>query len=146
MLALPDFTKEFVLECDASELILELYLQQEDHPIAFFSWKLAELHHKLAAYERELIGLAKVVLHWRSYLWGWRFLIRTDLYSLKYLLVQRLSTSPQIHWISKLLGYDFGAGRTNKVANALSRRSDFKDTETGADSPTCQNENDKMAE
>ncbi|WZY79054.1 hypothetical protein YC2023_025438 [Brassica napus] len=46
-------------------------------------------------------------------------------YSLKYLLEQRLSTSPQVHWISKLLGFDFSveyrSGMTNKVAGALSR-------------------------
>lgn len=56
---------------------------------------------------------------------GKTFLIRTDHYSLKYLLEQRLSTSPQVHWISKLLGFDFSveyrSGMTNKVAGALSR-------------------------
>ena len=61
-------------------------------------------------------------------MWGRRFLIRTDHYSLKYLLEQRLSTSPQVHWISKLLGFDFSvefrSGMTNKVADALSRRDD----------------------
>lgn len=125
VLALPDFTKEFVVECDASGSGIGAVLQQEGHPIAFFSRTLAARHVKLAAYERELIGLAKAVIHWRPYLLGRRFLIRTDHYSLKYLLEQRLSTSPQVHWISKLLGFDFSveyrSGMTNKVADALSR-------------------------
>lgn len=133
VLALPDFTKSFIIECDASGSGIGAVLLQQDHPIAFFSRQLAERHHKLVAYERELIGLAKAVIHWRPYLWGRQFLIRTDHYSLKFLLEQRLSTSPQIHWISKLLGYDFGvefrSGKTNKAADALSRWSDSPEEE-----------------
>ena len=45
---------------------------------------------------------------------------------MKFLLDQRLSTIPQNHWISKLMGYDFRVefrpGRFNVVADALSRR------------------------
>lgn len=126
LLSLPDFGQTFVVECDALGSGIGAVLHQQGRPIAFFSRKLAERHYKLAAYERELIGLSKAVLHWRPYLWGQRFLIRTDHYSLKFLLEQRLSTSPQIHWISKLLGFDFDvefcSGKTNKVADALSRR------------------------
>ena len=94
--------------------------------LAFFSRPLAPHHAKLAAYERELIGLVKAVRHWRPYLWGRTFLVRTDHYSLKYLLDQRLSTIPQTQWVSKLLGYDFSVeyrpGRLNTVVDALSRR------------------------
>nr|CAB3494457.1 unnamed protein product [Digitaria exilis] len=75
---------------------------------------------------RELIGLMHAVRHWRPYLWGRRFTIRTDHYSLKYLLDQRLTTIPQHHWVGKLLGFDFTVvykpGATNIVADALSRR------------------------
>lgn len=53
-------------------------------------------------------------------------MIRTDHYSLKYLLQQQLTTSPQQHWMSKLLGFDFEVeykpGKLNKAADALSRR------------------------
>ena len=53
------------------------------------------------------------------------FLVRTDHYSLKFLLDQRLSTIPQHHWVGKLLGFDFSVeykpGATNTVANALYR-------------------------
>ena len=58
--------------------------------------------------------------------------MRTDHFSLKYLLDQRLATIPQHHWVGKLLGFDFTIeykpGATNTVADALSRR----DTAEGA--------------
>jgi hypothetical protein len=80
----------------------------------------------LAAYEQELIGLVQAVRHWRPYLWGRSFIIRTDHYSLKFLLDQRLSTIPQHTWVSKLFGYDFQVvfqpGKHNMAADALSRR------------------------
>jgi len=77
----------------------------------------------VAAYERELIGLVR---HWRPYLWGRHFVVRTDHYALKFMLDQRLSTIPQHQWISKLFGFDFRVeyrpGHLNTVADALSRR------------------------
>jgi hypothetical protein len=52
--------------------------------------------------------------------------VRTDHFSLKYLLDQRLTTIPQHAWVSKLFGYqlkvEFKLGRQNTAADALSRR------------------------
>jgi hypothetical protein len=61
----------------------------------FFSKPIAARHSKPVVYEHELIGLVHVVRHWRAYLWGRLFIIKTDYYSLKFLLDQRLSTIPQ---------------------------------------------------
>jgi hypothetical protein len=126
ILALPDFTKTFIVECDASGSGIGAVLHQADGAIAFFSRALPPRHRGLAAYERELIGLSQAVRHWHPYLWGRAFIVRTYHQPLKYILDQRLATIPQHHWVSKLLGYDFTIeykpGRTNVVADALSRR------------------------
>ncbi|WVZ53447.1 hypothetical protein U9M48_004387 [Paspalum notatum var. saurae] len=128
---LPDFQPLFILECDASGTGCGAVLHQGAGPVAFFSRAFAPRHRGLAAYEHELIGLVQAVRHWRPYLWGRTFVIRTDHYSLKYLLDQRLVTILQHHWVSKLLGFDFSVeyrpGRSNVVADALSRR-DADDT------------------
>lgn len=126
VLALPDFSQPFVIECDASDLGIGAVLLQNKQPIAFFSRVLARRHQPLPAYEKELIGLVKAIRHWRSYLWGQHFIVRTDHYSLKFLLEQKALTPPQQHWLAKILGYSFSveykAGRLNTVADALSRR------------------------
>jgi hypothetical protein len=133
VLQMPDFSRQFIVDCDASGTGFSTVLHQVEGPLAFFSCPFATHHSKLAAYEQELIGLVQVVRHWRPYLWGRRFLVRTDHYSLKFLLDQRLSTVPQHQWLSKLFGFDFAVeyrpGRLNSVADALSRRDeDASDT------------------
>jgi hypothetical protein len=97
ILAMPDITKPFIVECDASTYGFDAVLIQEGHPIAFFSRPVVPRHHALTAYERELIGLVHAVRHWRPYLWGCRFVVKTDHYSLKYMLDQRLAMTPQDH-------------------------------------------------
>jgi hypothetical protein len=114
------------VECDVSSTGFGAVLHQENGPIAYFSRMIAPRHAKLAAYERELIGLVTAAKHWRPYLWGHAFVIRSYHYSLKYILDQRLSTIPQHQWVSKLLGYDFSVeykpGKQNTVVDALSHR------------------------
>jgi hypothetical protein len=124
VLALPDFTKIFIIECDASYGFGAVLLQDKK-PLAFYSRPVAPRHASLAAYERELIGLVQAVRHWRPYLWGRHFRVRNDHYSFNFLLDQLLATIPQHHWVGKLLVFDFEVeykpGSTNIVADALSR-------------------------
>jgi hypothetical protein len=68
LLALPDFTQPFIVECDASTYGFGAVLLQDQHPVAFFSRPAASRHRSLAAYERELIGLVLAIRHWRPYL------------------------------------------------------------------------------
>jgi hypothetical protein len=115
-----------VVECDASGAGVGAVLHQGSGAIAYFSRQIAAQHAHLAEYERELIGLVQAVRHWRAYLWGREFIVKTGHYGLKYLLDQRLTTIPQHQWISKLIGYDFRVqykpGTSNTVADALPRR------------------------
>jgi hypothetical protein len=126
VLQLPDFSKPFIVDCDASGAGFSVVLHQDAGPLAFFSRVVTSHHAKLAAYEYELIGLVKAVRHWQPFLWTQPFVVRTDHFNLKYLLDQRLSTIPQHAWVSKLFGYqftvEFKPGRQNMVADALSHR------------------------
>jgi hypothetical protein len=63
VLQLPDCEKPFIVDCDASGSGFGAVLHQGDGALAFFSRPFAARHLKLAAYERELIGLVQAVRH-----------------------------------------------------------------------------------
>jgi hypothetical protein len=63
VLQMPNFAKLFVVDCDASGAGFGVVLHQGAGPLAYFSKPFAARHLKLAAYERELIGLVQAVRH-----------------------------------------------------------------------------------
>jgi hypothetical protein len=68
LLQLPDFSKRFYVNYDASGSDFGAVLHQGEGVVAYFSRVLAPHHARLPAYERELIVLFKVVRNWRPYL------------------------------------------------------------------------------
>lgn len=142
LLQLLGFSRRFIVDCDASGAGFGSVLHQGDGAIAFFSRPVAPQHAKLPAYERELIGLVKAVRHWRPYLWGRPFVVRTDHHSLKFILDQHLSTIPQHTWVSKLFGYDltveYRPGKLKAAADALSRRDEETQSVSAISLPVFQ--------
>jgi hypothetical protein len=131
VLALPDFTKTFVLECDTSGKGIGVVLMQVGRPLAFTSKQLSEKNLGKPIYEKEMLAILHAVELWRPYLLGQRFQIKTDHQSLKYFLEQRISSQEQQKWVTKLFGYDYEIiykkGKDNVVADALSRNMKTKD-------------------
>jgi hypothetical protein len=107
VLALPDFSKPFVIECDASSHGIGAILMQDRCPITYFSQALHGRNINLSTYEKEMLALVTAIQRWRPYLLGQRFVVRTDHRSLKYLWDQTITIEAQQKWLVKLMGYDF---------------------------------------
>jgi hypothetical protein len=126
VLALPDFSQQFVIECDTSGFGIGAVLMQGRRPIAYFSQALHGRNLVLSTYEKEMLALVTAVQKWRPYLLGHRFVVRADHRSLKFLWDQTIATEAQQRWLNKLMGYDFvieyKKGHDNRVADALSRQ------------------------
>ncbi|KAD4888237.1 hypothetical protein E3N88_20310 [Mikania micrantha] len=129
VLQLPDFSKSFCIECDASSEGIGAILTQDNHPIAYFSKGLATASKFKSAYDRELLALVLAVQKWSHYLLGHHFFIKTDHYTLKFLCEQRITTTEQQRLLLKLMPYDFSVihrrGTENRGADALSRHPEF---------------------
>lgn len=116
VLALPDFSREFVVECDASIVGIGAVLHQA----------LQGKQLLLSTYKKEILALVMAVQKWRPYFLGRHFVVQSDHHNLKYLWSQKISTTAQQKWLYKLMGFDFfieyKKGGENIVADALSHR------------------------
>ena len=125
VLALPDFSKPFSIQTDASELGVGAVLLQEGHPLAFVSKALGPRTRGLSTYKKEYLAVLVAVEQWRAYLQHGEFLIYTDQRSLSHLTDQRLHTPWQLKLYTKLVGLQYKIvykpGASNQAADALSR-------------------------
>ena len=133
VLGYPDFSREFVLETDASLQGLGAVLSQQDDSwklcvIAYASRSLCPLErsmHNYSSAKLELLALKWAVTEkFHDYLVGSKFHVYTDNSPLAYVRESKLGAS-QIQWLNELALFDFTihyrTGRSNRAANALSR-------------------------
>jgi hypothetical protein len=126
VLALPDFSKMFEIECDASGVGIEGVLMQEKKPIAFFSEKLSGPTSNYLVYDKELYALVRSLETWQHYLFSKEFVIHSDHESLKHLKGQLKLNRRHAKWCEFIESFPYVVkykkGKENVVADALSRR------------------------
>ena len=132
VLVLPDFTKEFGLTTDASDTAIGSTLEQVDEKgkligvIGYFSKKLIAAQLNYFVMEKEFLAIIESLKHFRSILYGRRFVLRSDHLSLTYIMSQGKVPQNRIaRWLDFLSEYDFEiqhiSGTKNNAADALSR-------------------------
>lgn len=129
ILKYPDFTKEFTITCDASDIAIGSVLSQThisgDMPVAFASRVLNKAEKSYSTSEKELLAMVWSVNHFRPYVYGRFFTIVTDHKPLIWLCKNENPSSRLLRWRIKLEEYNFKiihkAGALNTNADALSR-------------------------
>lgn len=125
VLALPDFTKPFVLEADASGYGLGAVLMQDGRPLSYFSKTIGPKAAAWSTYDKDALAIIEAVKKWKHYFLATSLIIKIDQESLKYIQEQKLTEGIQHKLLLKLLGYNFTIeykkGKENRVDDALSR-------------------------
>ena len=135
ILSYPSKEGKFILETDSSNYCIGGVLKQEqngiERVIAYGSRKLSKSEVNYCITKKEFLAIIYFVRHYKHYLLGKNFLIRTDHEPLKGILNTAKKVSNQfVRWKIELEQYNFDIeyikGNTNIVADTLSRMIDCK--------------------
>lgn len=129
ILQYPDFNKQFILTTDASKqacgAVLSQNFEDQDLPIAFASRAFTKGEANKATIEQELAAIHWAINYFRPYLYGNKFLVKSDHKPLVYLFAMKNPSSKLTRMRLDLEEYDFEVeyikGKDNVGADALSR-------------------------
>ena len=141
ILASFDPERKIILETDTSDQALGSCLSQPDaeeqlHPVAYCSRKFSgpELNYDVP--NKELLAIVDAFEEWQAYLEGSRYpiVVYSDHKNLSYFTTTKKLNQRQVRWAELLASYNFQIhywkGSENKLADALSQRSDLTTEET----------------
>ena len=100
--------------------------------LSYFSCKLHDAETRYPAYDRALLGIQDAIVYWKSNLHGAEqpFLVHMDHANLPWILTQSHLTVRHMDILTVLQNFDWEVKRIpgvkNQVADALSRRPDFR--------------------
>ena len=123
ILAMPDWTKPFILDTDACETGIGAVLSQSsmdssEHVIAYASRLLTKPERNYCVMCKELLAVVTFLNHFRHYLISKPFTIRTDHGTLIWLQNFRSPEGQLARWLEKLQEYQFtilGVGTTMQM-------------------------------
>lgn len=130
VLMAPDFSKEFVIQCDASDRGLGAVLCQEDsegreRPVLYLSRKLSSREETYSTSEKECACLVWAIQKLACYVAGSRFIVETDHCPLTWLNKMSSKNGRLLRWSIALQQHNFVVrykkGKLHTNADGLSR-------------------------
>jgi len=105
ILVYPDYDKQFIVECDASNyaiggVLSQLWEDNELHPVYFYSKKLSKAEINYSITEKELLAIKTAFVEWRHLLMGAKHKILVYNDHRNFLFVIK----PQLYTLAKLAG------------------------------------------
>jgi reverse transcriptase-like protein len=147
ILILFDYEKQIWVHADASDYALGSVISQKDaqgrlRPVLFYSRKFLPAERNYSTPDKELLAIVQTLKKYRHYLQGTKYpvIVKSDHQNLKTFTTTKTLNARQARWAEELSSYDFVIehvkGKENVVADALSRRPDYRDKDT-KNEPAC---------
>ena len=127
---IPRLYKTILVDCDASDFGIGGVLSQMirpgvEQPISYLSRTLSKPERKYAVARREMLALVDSLRHFRCYILGRKFKVRTNRSALQLLRTFKEPVGQVARWIERLAEYDIDIenrqGKQHANADALSR-------------------------
>ena len=130
ILAYPDYNIPFILDTDASNVGCGAVLSQEQEGLARVIAYYSKMHSpeeiNYCVTRQELLAIVKALKHFRPYLYGRKFTVRTDHASLAWLIRTPHPTNQLARWLELLSEFDLELvhrkGLKHNNADGLSRQ------------------------
>ena len=130
VLQIPDFSREFTLVCDASDVAVSAVLNQKEGeelaPIAYSSRLLSPAERRYSTHEKECLAVVWGCEKYRTYLEHKEFCLQTDNQALAWLLRHAKELGRIGRWVLRLAPFKFQvshvSGKSNVVADCLTRQ------------------------
>lgn len=137
VLFMPDFSKPFIMETDASNEgaggVLLQFIDGKERVIEYMSQRFSDTQKNYSVTERECLAVVLAIEKWRSYIEGAKFTVVTDHASLQWLYNLKDPSGRLARWALRLLPYEFEIihrkGSNHLLPDALSRCVEVLDLE-----------------
>jgi hypothetical protein len=131
ILRMPDFSKIFYVQTDASDVgaggVLLQIFNEVKCPIAFFSKKFSPVQRNYSVTEKECLAIIWTIQKFEIFLYGREFILETDHQALTFIDQVKSTNSRIMRWALFLQNYRFQVlaikGSDNVIADYLSRSS-----------------------
>ena len=129
VLAFPKEDLPYIVDTDASDYgiggVLSQCIEGTEHVIAYYSKSLNPAQQKYCTTRRELLAVVATLDHFKGYVWGPKFMVRTDHAALVWLKNLKNIQGMLARWLAKLQQFHFDIihrpGAQHGNADGLSR-------------------------